>query len=158
MRVVFKCESCKTGPCYCEAMKPERYEDQYDSSIQQPVHCPYDNDNCANWEPLKVKIDGAFCEWLVDWLAGEGYDQLPEEIRDTILSGGLDFRGVFWGQCAMNSMNLMRKLEDWQSTWEDREDAKKNLAKKTKQELMEELLPVGFQAGLVYAYKNGGKK
>lgn len=30
MRVVCKCQNCETGPCYCEAMPPQRYKEQYD--------------------------------------------------------------------------------------------------------------------------------
>lgn len=147
MQVIFKCDQCATGPCYCGAAKPAKFHDGYQMDIEEPHLCPYyGRGSYPCWEPVFDKVNAELYDEVMEWFGKEGYEEVPEKIRDLIFSRMNQ-------ECsAVRIMDLLRELGKTYYD-EDRKLIMKDLLKKNKQELIEGLLGSGFHAGILYVFR-----
>ena len=158
MDYVFKCQECETGPCYVSGRNAVSDGSVYDnsSSPYPPCRCPFCSDENANFELVDPNVSSVrFGEYLQDWLAGEGYDSAPEELRDAILGDG--FEQHISRNGSYDLLRIIGMLRGVSCYSFERDDFVDELKKQKKEDLIRDLLatlyPEGFKSGICYALK-----
>lgn len=152
IHVMFKCNACEDGPCYYQADKLYRQDDTGfgDDCLTVPKACPIGEK--AQWEYLSEgeSLDYTYCENLKEWLNCEGWDNCPEEIRQMILTFGIERTCGVDLYKARQIFQIMLEYDDYvYSTAELQEMLKKY----TKAEILAGLLPEAFRAGIIWREK-----
>lgn len=147
---VFKCKECEIGPCFHQSENASS-SGAYSDDELFPLVCPHGCEENTDWQPLPcVCRNTRFGKEMQEWISGEGWDIMPEDIRDAICSGGLNARGVN----AEKAVRALRMLEDYDEghLWgNDLEEWKKEFSKISKIDILNAIFPTAFQAGIIYA-------
>ena len=157
--IVFKCKACDMGPCLHQCDKslnrdPSGYGDD---DVIEPTLCPYDY-AVPDWQELtdKEHINYVFCSKLTEWLGGEGWDTVPEEIREQILCFGIEHTFGIDMDKARRAFGLLCDYDQYYLSFLE---LKSEIDKIKKMEIIAGLLPEAFRAGIIwrekYLQKNG---
>lgn len=152
MKNVFKCRACEDGPCYCQ--NERFYADPAgfgENGIMTPDSCPNPGEGHeAKWELLPNRHDAREYESLVSWFSGAGYNAAPVEIRDEILSFGLDGYQVI---DLDRARQIFRLLCDQQWNFIDLNEFDEQLKKVKKREIVAGVLVEAFRMGIIWREK-----
>ena len=151
--IVFKCKACDMGPCLHQCDKslirdPSGYGDD---DVIKPTLCPYGND-VPEWQELinKKSMNYAFCNSLTEWLGGEGWDKVPEDIRELIYSFGIERT---FGIDMDKARHAFCLLCDYDQYYLSFLELKAEIDKIKKMEIVAGLLPEAFRAGIIWREK-----
>lgn len=151
MNPVWKCEACADGPCYIQSSRKATKTVFGEEGDSQPRHCPYYLETEVECEPVAMEANPWSIRWIdrmQEWLAVDGYDRAPEELRDGIM---IDLACRIDRYEAMRIINLLRNYEaDSANGCIDRDVYLKQFAKLGKWELINAIFPEAFKAGLIY--------
>ena len=154
MRVIFKCEECESGPCYCYSPNYGSAGGMYEQrEAWPPLVCPnFPHNETADWEPVQeYTVENSPFETLFEWIGGEGYEKAAPELRDAILAGWFD---VTWYMLdgSYQAVELLDEITDRRHrvSWAE---ILENVKKVPKKALIAVSWARGFQAGLMMAEK-----
>lgn len=158
----YKCTQCDDGPCYVCTPRVRHYDDDCDPCDYDqitPYYCPVNGSGEFTGEFTDPKFRPILpthermvypelwlTEQLFEWVE-EHYEELPQFVRDA----------AYGELIAPNRSELLRPVDylrllaNAQSYHCDRIDAFKAVNKATKLQLVNELIPAAFAAGVIYA-------
>lgn len=149
---VFKCNACEYGPCYCQTV-PRTDADIYGEGDDGCPHfCPYFGDQEQPEFELvlpEVRLNTRFCEEMMEWLGGEGYDNAPETLRDAILGFGMNPKGIDEGK-ALQALRIIQQYDEEHLYGYELEEWKREFDKIKKIDLLNAIFPAAFKAGIIF--------
>lgn len=153
----FKCSRCESGPCYLITPTIGN-SDVFGAALGDLIPrnvCPmYPDEEHPNWRlnlspTVRMKKD-----WMVETLhtyVDEHYDELPEFIKDAAYGILIQPQNRSY----MKELDLLHLMADDDRSIIDLEQEdliKKALNKATKVEILNDVIPAAFAAGVIYAY------
>lgn len=149
----FKCKKCDYGPCYCRTTSKKSSGIYGEEDDGHPLCCPYFGDQeYPEFQPVlpEVCLNTKFCDRMMEWLESEGYDDVPEDLRDAIYGCSLEPRGIIDPGKAFRALQIVRQYDERYLWGDELEKWQKEFAKIKKIDLLNAIFPIAFRAGIIF--------
>lgn len=143
--IVFKCNNneCQLAPCFlkCDAAVT-------DECVIKPTACPHEYYQ-PKWRILpQTFVTAGNINELCEWAQGEGWDKIPERIRDII--EGLSDIDIAGGVSSLEMTRAFGLLECMDKDIYAVQEYWMELSKLDKKTLVAAMLREGFRGGMIY--------
>lgn len=154
----YRCTNCDYGPCYYNT-KDCSTTDVYGASMGDnlPMYCPLcsEYEATARWKMTVSPAQRGGYKWLIDHLTeyvDDHYDDVPQFVRDAAYGQLIQPQRSSY----LKEIDLLRLMADMAERtiyeYEERDRVKKAIDKAKKIDLINDIIPGAFAAGVIYAF------
>lgn len=150
----FICSKCEGCQCLLNTRNCQQRSAFGDSGSvpERPSYCPVNYDLEPHWRMTVSPTERTSRNWLVENLPNwvdEHFDEVPEFVRDAAYGQLINPARRSW----LRQINLLHLLANDDNYYYDDDDASQKAIKKaTKLEIINDIVPAAFAAGVIYAY------
>lgn len=154
----YRCNACECGTCYYCAPDASQ-TDNYGASLGDnlPMYCPLygEAEVSPDWIMTVSPAHRGGYKWLVEGLlewVDNHYDDCPRFVQDAAYGQLIQPNRAYY----LKQIDLLRMLADMADNdiydYEERERIKKVIDKTKKIDLINDIIPAAFAAGVIYSF------